>query len=229
MSAELLACIASALLGTLLAVNGKKVDVRILSFAAGIALAIVVLTDLIPESLESLNWRSVIVAVVVGYGLVWVIGSFVAPLCPACTIASESKPCARKADVIVGVVLAFHCVQDGIALSLAGPDRFTLPLALILHKFCEGFGLGVLLVSSRRSASSAFVFALVVECMTTLGFAFGRYPGLTRHPLELAVAAAFTAGGFLYVTACAVTGYPRGFVKGFRGAAWSREGRRSTP
>ncbi|HWD38999.1 MAG TPA: ZIP family metal transporter [Fimbriimonas sp.] len=206
MPAALTACVLSALAGTGASMVWRSADRRFrpVVVVAAIALLVVVLADLLPEAWSSLSLASIAVAVGAGFVFVWAVGSLIAPLCPACAVAEAgSRPCLKRGDVVVGLVLALHCVQDGLALSV-GHSALFLPLALALHKAAEGFALGAMLLASGRSARWVLAFSFLVQSTTWLGGVLGSQSEQWLSVSAMGSITAALAGGFLYLAGSAL-------------------------
>lgn len=86
----------SVLLATTLAWVGALIAVQLrhaagrfmrpLVYLALLFFALVALFDILPESKQSLSWPILLSAAAGGYGLFWLIGKYVSPICPSCAM-----------------------------------------------------------------------------------------------------------------------------------------------
>lgn len=117
----------------------------LVSLAAGALLAVTLIT-ILPEAHEHLSLIGLFLAAVSGYGLYYLIGRYVFPICPACASTSaisdydpahvhsascshdhgsKSKPRTnfRNIATVLGVVVAAHAAIDGIAIAAGQPNN----------------------------------------------------------------------------------------------------------
>src|SRR3984893_17378411 len=128
----------------------------LISFAAGTLLG-VTLFAILPESLGDSPWWAVALAAATGYALFFFISKYVHHVCPACAAshfdADSTRHFSEIATALI-VALAIHSTTDGLALGIQGAiaaataAKWSLFLALCIHKFPEGFALGSLLIGA---------------------------------------------------------------------------------
>lgn len=169
--------------------------------------AIVAFFDILPESKRSLSWPVFLAAIAGGYGLFWVIGTYVWPICPSCALSafeSGEHHVHGEGLVILSVVLGIHCFVDGLGVSTAVTVAPSLGMrvfgAIALHKVPEGFALMVVLLTGGGSAWQAFRRACAIES-ATLGGALAA--AVWAHPSNfwMALVLAHVGGTFLYLSA----------------------------
>ena len=124
----------------------------------------------------ALSWPIFLAAVALGYGTFWVVGRYVAPICPACAMRSfeNGHDHAHTVGAIaLGSVLAVHCFLDGLGVSAASTVERAYGLrvfaAIAFHKLPEGFALALMLRAGNRSALRAFGWAAAIEAVTIAG------------------------------------------------------------
>ena len=107
--AFLLAVIGGAL-GTSLARSQKWLGILI-SLGAGTLLGVTAFA-IVPESLEAMNWRALLLALGSGYGVFFLVSKHVHPICPACAASHfDTDRTHRFSEIAVPlmVALAIHC------------------------------------------------------------------------------------------------------------------------
>lgn len=161
--------------------------------------------DILPESKAALSWPVFAAAVAAGYGAFWLIGKYVAPICPACAMKSfegDARHAHGTGLVFLAAVLALHCFLDGLGVSAASTVEASFGLrvfaAIAVHKFPEGFALALILMVGGRTPWRAFALAVAVESSTLAGTLAGLF---VVHPSDfwLSVVLANIGGTFLYL------------------------------
>src|SRR5881396_515129 len=118
----------------------------LISLAAGTLLG-VTLFAIAPESLETTNWWTAILAAATGYALFFFISKYVHHVCPACAASHFDADTTRHFSEIamaLVVALAIHSTTDGVALGIGqgAPTteaaKWSLFSALCIHKVPEG-------------------------------------------------------------------------------------------
>jgi zinc transporter ZupT len=179
---------------------------RPLVYLALLFLGLAALLDILPESKHTLSWPALAAAVAGGYGAFWLIGKYVAPVCPACALGAYEREHRRLHGgglFIVALVLGLHCVLDGFAVSAASAVQASFGLrvfgAIALHKLPEGVALVVVMTTGDRSVWRTCALAFGIEALTVAGALAGM---LGLHPSEfwLALALAHIGGSFLYLS-----------------------------
>lgn len=191
----------------------------LISLGAGTLFRVTVF-GILPESLESLRWWGLLLAVSSGYVAFVVITKYVYHVCPACAASHFDEATRHRfSDIATAmmVALAIHCTADGLALaagheaheaSLAGGRAldFALVLAVCVHKVPEGLALGALLLGAGFSRAKTVWRVALVESTTLLGGFLGllALPHVPEFWLDAVVA--HVGGGFLFLAVHAVGG-----------------------
>jgi len=198
-----------ALVAALLRETGGRF-MRPLVYLALLFFGLVAVFDILPESKAALSWPLFISAGAGGYIAFWLIGRYVAPICPACAMRSldaDHHHAHGIGLVFLASVLAVHCFFDGLGVSAASTigEAFGLRVfaAIAVHKLPEGFALALMLMVGGRGPWRAFAIAAAVEVSTLAGALAGR---VWIHPSELwlSLVLATIGGTFLYL---AVSGF----------------------
>src|SRR5437867_11230721 len=186
----------------------------LISLAAGTLLG-VTLFAIAPESLETTNWWTAILASATGYALFFFISKYVHHVCPACAASHFDADATRHFGEIASalvVALAIHSTTDGVALGI-GPEtavsaagKWSLFSALGIHKVPEGLALGSLLIGAGLQRANALIWVAAVEATTLLGGALGFFFLVNTTTFWLGLIMAHVGGGFLYLAAHAVLG-----------------------
>jgi len=162
--------------------------------------------DILPESKAALRWPVFAPAAAGGYLFFWVVGKYVAPICPACAMHTLERDHAHahgRGLMVLAAVLAVHCALDGVGLSAASTVDASFGMrvfaAVALHKLPEGFALATMLAVSAGSASRAFAWSVVIEA-ATLGGAAAAGLWAAPSPFWLAIVLAHIGGTFLYLS-----------------------------
>lgn len=172
------------------------------------ALLAVTLLDIIPDAHVLVSSIYLLVlSIVLGYGLFWLIGRYVYPVCPACSLdqANRTKQMLSRMLVLLMIALGIHSTMDGVAV-VVGDDivhgvNVPVFLAVSLHKYPEGMALVLLLIGAGYSRMRAFLWALAIEATTELGGLAAVLALVLHHVsrLWLGLTFAFVGGGFLYL------------------------------
>ena len=186
----------------------------LISFAAGTLLG-VTLFAIIPESLENSSWWAVALAAATGYALFFFISKYVHHVCPACAASHFDEDTTRHFSEIATalvVALAIHSTTDGLALGIgreihaATAAKWSLFLALCIHKFPEGFALGSLLIGAGFARLVTVGWVAATEATTLLGGIIGFFFLANASTFWLGLIMAHVGGGFIYLAAHAVLG-----------------------
>jgi zinc transporter ZupT len=194
-----------ALIATLLRGAGSRV-MQPLVYAALFFFGASAIFDILPASKAALDWPTFVAAAAGGYALFWIIGRYVAPICPACamhTLEHDHHHGHGAGLVLLGIVLAIHCFLDGLGISAASAVNTAFGLrvfgAIAVHKIPEGFALAVMLMIGTGSPVRAFAWAAAIEAVTLAGTAAGS-EWLQLSGFWLAVLLAHIGGTFLYLS-----------------------------
>lgn len=161
--------------------------------------------DILPESKRALSWPTFAAAVAAGYGVFWLVGTYVAPICPACALRQFEDGhhhTSGSAVVFLALVLGLHCFIDGLGVTVASTVEAAFGIrmfgAIAVHKLPEGFALVLMLLAGGRTTWGALAWAIAIEAATLAGALTGW---LWAQPSEfwLAVVLAHIGGTFLYL------------------------------
>jgi zinc transporter ZupT len=152
----------------------------VVPFSAGVLLG-VVLFGLLPELIEDSGWLRVLPLFGAGYGLLFFINRYVAPVCPTCAHDHNHEACDTVLHGFAAPLIsaaALHCFFDGWGIAtaqFAAPlgIRIAVPLAIALHKIPEGIALGAMMRASVNSRSSALWWPVLAESVTLVGGILG--------------------------------------------------------
>ncbi len=193
-----------ALIAALLRGAGSRL-MRPLVYLALLFFGLVAVLDILPESKAALSWPIFLSAAGAGYGAFWLIGKYVAPICPACamrTFETDHHHSHGIGLIFLIAVLSIHCFFDGLGVSAASTVEASFGLrvfaAIAVHKLPEGFALALMLMVGGRTPWRAFALAVAVEVSTLVGALAGS---VWAHPSELwlSLVLANIGGTFLYL------------------------------
>jgi ZIP family zinc transporter len=183
---------------------------NVLVYAASGALLAVTVWDILPDAGRALSPPALLLAAASGYGLLWLIGRHVSPVCPACAISALDLSTARglrRAVVLLMVAIGIHSTMDGVAVAvgdqIVGRANLGVLFAVSLHKLPEGMALALLLVGAGYAGRTALGWTIGIEATTEVGALVGVL-ALRNAPLPvLGLLFAHIGGGFLYIVASA--------------------------
>jgi zinc transporter ZupT len=197
-------------LGLWLTTAGRRTRL-VIPFSAGVLLG-VVLFGLLPELVLEIGWPLTALFFGIGYGLLFIINRYVAPVCPTCSHDHNHQACDTVLHGFAGPLIGasmLHSFLDGwsVATAQLAPHQgigLAVALAVTLHKIPEGIALGAIVRASVQSRSAALFWSVSCEAVTLLGGVLGLAiaPSLGRgwiaYPLGMA------AGWLFYLGAHAV-------------------------
>jgi zinc and cadmium transporter len=198
--------VAGVFLGLWLATAGRRTRL-VVPFSAGVLLG-VVFFGLLPELVEEIGWQVTGIFFVGGYGLLYGINRYVAPVCPSCAHDHDHQSCGTVlhgfAAPLIGAMM-LHAFFDGwsvatVQLSSHRGIRVAVAMAVALHKIPEGLALGAMARASVSSRSVAVFWSVSAEMMTLVGGILGLaiVPKLgaawITYPLALAAGWLFYLG-----------------------------------
>src|SRR5438270_1663974 len=185
-----------------------------ISFAAGTLLGVTIFA-ILPESLGGCPWWAVFLALATGYALFFFLSKHVHHVCPACAASHFDADATRHFSQIATaliVALAIHSTTDCLALGIgreihaATAAKWSLFLALCIHKVPEGLALGSLLIGAGLQRPPALTWVGAVEATTLLGGAIGFFVLANASLFWLGLIMAHVGGGFLYLAVHAILG-----------------------
>lgn len=197
-------------LGLWLTAAGRSTRL-VVPFSAGVLLG-VVFFGLLPELIEESGWLVTGIFFVAGYGLLFLISRFVAPVCPSCAHDHDHGSCGAAlhgfaAPLISAMML--HAFLDGwnvttVQLSSQRGIRVAVATAIILHKIPEGLALGAMARASVSSRSTAVFWSVLAETMTLAGGGLGLAIAPQLGAAWISYPLALAAGWLFYLGAHAV-------------------------
>src|SRR5438067_2100107 len=135
------AAVLGAAVGTLVPRVQKHHLYLMVSFAAGALLAVTIV-DIAPEVMRELGFSLTLAAAASGFILLWFIGKYIYPVCPACSASSHvghSHVDPDRTGVLLIAAISIHCAADGLAIvagnQTAGPIGAAILFAISYHKF----------------------------------------------------------------------------------------------
>lgn len=176
----------------------------LINAALGALLAIAVL-DMIPDAKELLPWPKVIAGVISGYALFWVVGKYIYPVCPACSLEhiQDSESLLGRTLILLMIALGIHSTMDGAAVVIGDQIEHgvNLPVffAISFHKFPEGMALVLLLIGAGYRRLPAFLWTTAIEATTELGALAAILFVRGMSSMWLGLTFANIGGGFLYL------------------------------
>src|SRR5437762_1212053 len=186
----------------------------LISFAAGTLLGVTIFA-ILPGSFGACPWWAGLLALITGYALFFFISKNVHHVCPACAASHFDEDATRHFSQIATaliVALAIHSTTDGVALGIgreihaATAAKWSLFLALCVHKFPEGFALGSLLIGAAFTRTKTIGWVAAVEATTLLGGVIGFFFLANASTFWLGLIMAHVGGGFFYLAAHAILG-----------------------
>ena len=202
--------VAGVFIGLWLTTAGHRMRL-VIPFSAGVLLG-VVLFGLLPELLEEVRWLATGVFFAAGYGILFLINRFIAPVCPSCAHDHDHKACVSElhgfAAPMIGASM-LHSFFDGWNISAAQLAsnhgiRLAVALAVALHKIPEGIALGAIVRASVESRSTALFWSVTVEAATLLGGLFALLIAPQLPAAWITYPLAVAAGWLFYLGAHAV-------------------------
>jgi len=211
-------------------------------FGAGLLMGMA-LFGIWPELAESIGWAGGLGAILLGFGLLWVVNRYVHPLCPSCTAGHNHGACAVTLHgfalplVVAG---AIHSFMDGLAVGAAreggqGGLAWGVFVAIAVHKVPEGLAYGAILRAALRSRLSALGWCAVCQAPTIVGAVMESLASEHFGAGWLVIPMALAGGSFLFLGYHAIHGdwRRRGIVPAFApaltgaaGAAFLQQGLR---
>ena len=157
----------STLIGSLLIffkTKTNKIIIGSLAFASGVMFAVSI-SDLIPESIQLLNYKGVIeislivIFMVLGMTLSMIIDKYIP------SVENTSKNCLFRVGIISMLAIIIHNIPEGIATFMATNTDInlgiSLTIAIALHNIPEGISIAVPIYYSTKSRGSALFYTLI--------------------------------------------------------------------
>ena len=195
-------------LGILFNKKSAKTVSGLLSFAAGVMLAVVCL-DLVPDAIENSRTTLVLTGTAFGFLLVFLLNDLTFRF--HIIEKDEADISERRlfiGGIVTAVALALHNFPEGMVIGASfiryGADyRFTLSQTAVaavigLHNIPEGMAMAVPLASGGMRKSAAAAITALAGAPTLLGALAGYFLG-TLSPLWLSLSLSLASGAMLYV------------------------------
>lgn len=195
-------------LGILFNKKSAKTVSGLLSFAAGVMLAVVCL-DLVPDAIENSRTTLVLTGTAFGFLLVFLLNDLTFRF--HIIEKDEADISERRlfiGGIVTAVALALHNFSEGMVIGASfiryGADyRFTLSQTAVaavigLHNIPEGMAMAVPLASGGMRKSAAAAITALAGAPTVLGALVGYFLG-TLSPLWLSLSLSLASGAMLYV------------------------------
>ena len=196
------------LLGILLKQKSAKTVSGLLSFAAGVMLAVVCL-DLVPSAMEKSRITLVLLGTALGFFFVFLLNDLT--LRSHITASGGADISGRRlfiGGVVTAVAVALHNFPEGMVIGASfvrfGADyRFTIGETAVaavigLHNIPEGMAMAVPLASGGMRKSAAAAITALAGAPPVLGALAGFFLG-TLSPLWLSLSLSLASGAMLYV------------------------------
>ena len=180
----------------------------LLSFAAGVMLAVVCL-DLVPSAMEKSRITLVLLGTALGFFFVFLLNDLT--LRSHITASGGADISGRRlfiGGVVTAVAVALHNFPEGMVIGASfvrfGADyRFTIGETAVaavigLHNIPEGMAMAVPLASGGMRKSAAAAITALAGAPTVLGALAGFFLG-TLSPLWLSLSLSLASGAMLYV------------------------------
>ncbi len=202
--------IAGVFLGLWLSSAGRRTRL-VVPFSAGVLLG-VVFFGLLPELVEEIGLPVTAVFFAIGYGILFLINRYVAPVCPSCTHGHDHHDCHAVLHGFAAPMIAasmLHSFFDGWSIVTAQMAshhgiRLAVSMAVALHKIPEGIALGAIVRASVSSRAAALFWSVLVEATTILGGVLGQAIAPRLGTAWIVYPLAIAAGWLFYLGAHAV-------------------------
>jgi len=201
----------AATLGGLIGLAANGISHRALcglvSFAAGALLSVTAL-HIVPEAAEMVGWKITAASVTSGVMLFYLIGKYVAHICPACAASvADQRTGYLRLGILLMVALGIHSTIDGLAIAVGAETEAMLGILVLFavsyHKVPEGLALVSVSRLAGYGRSTSLLIAVLVELTTGIGALIGlAASGLSFFWVGVILAQA--GGSFLYVVGFAL-------------------------
>lgn len=206
------------LIGGALKRESDKMISLLLSFAAGVMLAVVCF-DLMSEPISKMrqgalpSYTPIIIAaaVAVGYGCVTILNKFVdAKSANNIQTENQSKNSLLVAGIVMMIAIALHNMPEGIVIGASyatQPDMlshlftgsgFIMAIVIGLHNIPEGMAICVPLISGGMKKTKAILLTALSGLPTVFGALLGYALG-SINDIMLTLSLGFASGAMLYV------------------------------
>lgn len=185
------------LIGVNLKSNSNKFLGFILSFAAGLMMAIICF-DLLPEAMEIANLAIVLLGILLGILTMIICDTFVKEK------FSERKEMNSllRTGIIISIGLALHNIPEGLAIGTGFQASINLGLSLAIviaiHDVPEGISMAVPMKKGGMSKGKVIFYVVMSGISTGIGALVGHLVGEISESI-IAVSLSFAGGAMLYI------------------------------
>lgn len=200
------------LIGVNLKSNSNKFLGFILSFAAGLMMAIICF-DLLPEAMEIANLAIVLLGILLGILTMIICDTFVKEK------FSERKEMNSllRTGIIISIGLALHNIPEGLAIGTGFQASINLGLSLAIviaiHDVPEGISMAVPMKKGGMSKGKVIFYVIMSGISTGIGALVGHLVGGISESI-IAASLSFAAGAMLYIVSGELTPEANNMYKG---------------
>ena len=191
--------ITGGIIGCLIKDKSNKFLSFILSFAAGLMMAVVCF-DLIPQSLEISKLFETIIGIFIG-----IVTMILCDIIVDKKFKNKNKNINNnllKTGIVVSIGLAIHNIPEGLAIG-SGFDAslklgYSLALAICFHDIPEGISMAVPMKNGGMEIYKIMIYVLLSGIATGIGALIGCIVGKVSERI-IAMCLSFAAGAMLYI------------------------------